>query len=73
MKVSYTTKDEVPGGDGPGPKIPADKDDYAYAESRLIKGFIPTVVYVPTKEMMFKMMRACIGVTKVQDLWINKF
>lgn len=75
LDVNYVTEDDEytsGGGDGPGPCIPADKDAYAYAESRLIKGFIPTVIYVPSEEMMFKMMRACIGVTDKKDLWIYK-
>ena len=28
------------------------------------------IIYMPSKEMMFKMMRACIGVTDKNDLWI---
>ena len=70
MDVSYETPSEVSGGDGPGPRIPEDISTYAYAKSRLIEGFVPTVVYEPSKEIMFKMMRACIGVTDKKDLWI---
>ena len=74
MKVEYKLKDNgkdtMPGGDGQGPQIPPNKDVLCYAETRLIPKRCPTVIYVPSKEMMFKMMRACIGVKKKEDLWI---
>jgi len=27
-------------------------------------------VYIPSNELLFKMMRACVGCEKVEDLWI---
>lgn len=30
----------------------------------------PLCVYIPSKDLMFKMMRACIGCECVEDLWI---
>lgn len=29
------------------------------------------MAYIPSKELMFSMMRACINIEKPQDLWIN--
>ena len=29
-------------------------------------------IYIPKKEIMLKMMRACIAVKKPEDLWINQ-
>ena len=72
MTVNYKTPSEIPGGDGPGPSIPESSDQFAYAKSRLIKGKFPQIIYIPTKEVLFKMMRACIGVAKKEDLWIHK-
>ena len=42
---------------------PAKIDDLVYHKSRLKPGFIPWVVYIPRKDIMFKIMRGCIGVT----------
>ena len=30
----------------------------------------PMTVYIPTKDIMFKMMRACLGCQNIEDLWI---
>lgn len=30
-----------------------------------------TPIFLPNKAVMFKMMRACLGVEKVEDLWIS--
>lgn len=29
------------------------------------------IVYLPSKELLFKMMRACFGCQTKDDLWIN--
>ena len=31
----------------------------------------PMIVYIPSKEVMFKMMRACLGCNHKEELWIN--
>lgn len=46
-------------------------DDWVYPEFRYRKGFSPHAIYIPTQEMMIKIMRACIGVKRPADLWIN--
>lgn len=30
----------------------------------------PDSVYLPSNELLFKMMRACVGCEEVEDLWI---
>ena len=52
--------------------LPANTEHLVYPESRYIKGMIPFVIYIPKKEMMMKMIRACFGVKKVEDLWFNQ-
>ena len=32
----------------------------------------PMPIYIPSKSVMFKMMRSCIGVKSPKDLWIQK-
>lgn len=41
-----------------------------YNRKRNLEELSPMCVYIPSKELMFKMMRACIGCEKPQDLWI---
>lgn len=57
--------------DGDNMTLPTKIDDWVYPESRYIEGFSPYVIYIPKKEIMMKMMRACIEVKKPEDLWIN--
>ena len=49
----------------------AEQVDLVYARSRLEQDFSPLVVYLPTKQLMFKMMRACSGCFSDKDLWFN--
>ena len=44
--------------------------DRVYPDSRYMKGNSPYTIYIPSKEIMLKLMRACIKVKKVEDLWI---
>ena len=44
--------------------------DLIYHIDRYWKDTSPMCVYIPSKEVIFKMMRACIGCTSVKDLWI---
>jgi hypothetical protein len=46
--------------------------DLVYNVRRLQNGYSPSVVMIPTNEVMFKLMRACVGVYSVQDLWFNQ-
>lgn len=58
--------------DGDGMKMPTVYTDLVYNESRYIDGFSPYCIYIPKKEIMLKIMRACICVNKSEDLWINQ-
>ena len=51
------------------PELP---DDLVYAKSRYMAEHSPYQVYIPRSEMMIKLMRACVGVTKIEDLWFNR-
>lgn len=50
----------------------SDADELVYPQSRSNKDFIPLMIYIPRKELMWKMMRACIGVTDEKELWFNR-
>ena len=51
--------------------MPDRPDKLVYPEFRYIKGQVPYCIYIPRKEIMLKLMRACIGVTREEDLWFN--
>lgn len=42
-----------------------------YPKSRFTKEHTPMIIYVPSREMMIKIMRACMGCQNVNDLWFN--
>ena len=52
-------------------KLPTHPDHLVYSECRYTEKYSPYVVYIPSKEVMFKIMRACIKVKNIEDLWIN--
>jgi hypothetical protein len=52
-------------------EMPTKPEDLVYFRSRYIEGFSPYCVYIPKKEIMLKLMRACVAVPKSEDLWIN--
>ena len=41
-----------------------------YQVNRFEEESSPMCVYIPNKKVLFKMMKACIGVEDVEDLWI---
>jgi hypothetical protein len=50
-------------------------DDYVdlvYNLNNLTCGYSPQCLLIPTNEVMFKLMRACVGIHSVQDLWFNQ-
>lgn len=53
-------------------KTPSQITDRVYPESRYTPGNSPYCIYIPNKEVMLKLMRACIKVKKIEDLWIIK-
>jgi len=50
--------------------LPEGADDLVYHPSRYDPHYAPYVVYLPTDEVMFKMMRACLRCQEAQDLWV---
>ena len=42
-----------------------------YSNCRYTADTSPSTIYIPSVEVMFKIMRACIGITNVNDIWIN--
>ena len=42
----------------------------AYHDSLYDKDRSPMCIYMPSNEVLFKLMRACIGCEKAEDLWI---
>ena len=44
--------------------------DRVYPDSRYSDGNSPYCIYIPCKEVMLKLMRACIKVKTPEDLWI---
>ena len=50
---------------------PTSAEDMVYDLKRFDDGKkVAYVVYIPRAEMMFKMMRACLDVTEVDQLWL---
>lgn len=43
-----------------------------YPSSRMEMGNSPLCIWIPNKEILLKLMRACIQVKFVDDLWIKK-
>ena len=53
-------------------KIPEHVSDFVYPISKLVYTLSPTTIYLPSKKILFKLMRACIEVHDVEHLWFNK-
>ena len=45
-------------------------DDLVYHKSRYTEDQSPSIIYIPSKIVMVKLMRACMGVTSNEQLWI---
>ena len=45
--------------------------DLVYHENRYKEDCSPYTIYLPSNDVMFKMMRACLGCEKDYDLWFN--
>jgi hypothetical protein len=56
--------------DGHNLRVPTGTYDLVYQESRYYKDDSPICIYIPKKEVMLKIMRACIGVQKTTDFWL---
>jgi len=43
--------------------------DYKYHAS---KSRSPTCIYMPSRPLLLKILRACMGVNEVEELWFNR-
>ena len=41
-----------------------------YGLSRYEEDYSPMSLYIPNKPLLFKMMKACVGVNRIEELWI---
>ena len=54
-------------------KIPEKVTDMVYSESRMKHPECsPMCVYIPNRQIMFKLIRACTGVRTVGELWFMR-
>lgn len=52
--------------------LPIEKaSDLAYMPARYVKENSPPCIYIPSPEIMFKLMRACVVVKDKEGLWFN--
>ena len=51
---------------------PVEYDDLVCNPKLLVKDRTPRMLSIPSKELMFKMMRACIGIEAEEELWFYK-
>jgi hypothetical protein len=49
---------------------PERRVDLVYPEQRYAAHYPPLSIYIPTDEVMFALMKACVGADQPQDLWI---
>jgi hypothetical protein len=50
-------------------KLPITADNLVYATERFTEGNSPNTLYFPSKLLLFKIMKACIGVKFKEHLW----
>ena len=50
---------------------PKDFSDLVYKKDRYAQDCSPAFVFIPSKILMLKLMRACIEVHREEDLWFN--
>jgi len=51
-------------------KLPSTIYDRVYPDTRYTPGNSPYCIYIPCKEVMLKLMRACIKVKHAEHLWV---
>ena len=52
--------------------LPSSEEDLVYRIDRYNEENSPVVTYFPSKLVLYKLMRACIGVESEEDLWCYK-
>ena len=56
----------------PKPELNIEIDTPVYNLKRLVPGMSPSCLWMPKKELMVKLMRACINARTKNDLWFNR-
>ena len=51
--------------------IPREINDLVYHEKRMLKGITPMAIFIPKKEVLFKLMRACIQIKSPWDIILS--
>ena len=52
--------------------MPSSLADIVYPLSRYVQGQAPAPIYIPSKEIMINLMRACVSCGNEQELWIHQ-
>jgi hypothetical protein len=52
------------------PNFPSEVMNLIYSQNRYTPEHSPLCVYIPSAEVLFKLVRACQGCKKLEDLWI---
>jgi hypothetical protein len=47
-------------------------ENLIYPEYKYSKEMSPLCVYIPSKQLLLKILRACMGVEEVKELWFNR-
>lgn len=48
-----------------------DINTHVYPSYKYKEGQIPFMIFIPSKQLMMKLMRSCIGCSSPRDLWFN--
>ena len=52
-------------------KVPLYTEDLIYEHGRYHEEYQPLMIYIPRKDVMMKLMRACIGIKNERELWFE--
>lgn len=52
--------------------VEADPYKLVYNSARYVHNMSPLCLYLPRKEILFKLMRACLGVRVMKDIWYER-
>ena len=51
-------------------KVPTDITQEVYDVKQYLSADGPKCIYIPSAQLMFQMMRGCLGVKRAEDLWV---
>ena len=51
---------------------PQIEGELVYDKCRYMEGYGPKCIFIPSKQIMFKLMRACVDVQDESELWFNR-